>query len=136
MAYGFEFRDAAGNVTLSNVSTGMRLVGILELDAGESGTYSVPDFDAGKGLFTMIPIYRVVDKDSDSFPYDYDQDLSVAAGTPGSVVITYDAIPALSWDNTGKTLTVDPPDPGDTESIPASSIGVLLPVKVFFIHYV
>jgi len=103
MSHGFEFRNAAGNVSITMDDAMPRLVHSQRFANGFSGTISVPDFDSDKGMFYVSPCAV-----RQTGPYNLTRDDT--ADYPDSFTISCNGkmIPDLSWDNTTKVMTINP----------------------------
>jgi hypothetical protein len=92
MSYGFEFRDADGNIRLSVTEAMPRVIHEERVAHDFSGTFSVPAFDSDQGMFYITPAAYIW--------YD-----STGRDT---VVVNPFRGPSLSWDNSTKVMTVTP----------------------------
>ena len=84
MSYDFEVYDSNSNVLFNSGTLALRETDVLEVQAGQAGTYTVPDFDDNKGVVFLSSMYGVTDEEEISY----------------------------SWDNSSKILTYDVSDAG------------------------
>lgn len=104
MTYGFEFRDAAGNIRLKMSEALPRIVHSQRFPWDYSGTISVPAFDTDHGMFYVAPC---VATGIGSTAFDRD-DRTPATQTSGNFGVNGTSLPTLSWNNTTKVMTITP----------------------------
>jgi len=91
MSYDFEVYDSNSNVLFNSGTLALRETDVLEVQAGQAGTYAVPDFDDNKGVVFLNGMYGETTFNTSSFN---DSEIS------------------YSWDNSSKILTYDVSDAG------------------------
>lgn len=94
--YGFQFRQANGDIGFDTRHSTLRLVNQIERAGSYTGTETFPDFDRSKGMFTVY-VYAVKHNN-----------YHAVIGVPVPV-------PNLEWDNSKGEMTFSP---GDTISFP------------------
>ena len=99
MAFGFEFRDAAGNETLTIDEAMPRVIDERRLAWGFSGTIWVPGFDDQYGMFYVSPELRIA---TPSAGQEWWQAQTVRPSVPAT------PFPTLNWNNATKAMSIAP----------------------------
>lgn len=135
MSFGFQFRDAAGNVTLTLDEALPRLIHSVRITGNYSGSFSVPDFDVNFGMFSLSPLvhkgyFRWGNTNGGSgsntttshpqsaplLPFSFNLDQAAQPhpdGTPAawSRLLIFEPLfmPTVNWDNATKVCGVENP---------------------------
>lgn len=70
MSYDLQIYDSDGTVLFDSGTLALRETDVLEVQAGQSGTYSVPEFDDNKGVIFLNSMYGFTDEEEISYSWD------------------------------------------------------------------
>ena len=116
MSYGFEIRNADGDVVLDSTDTTMRVVHTMYLPYNTTTTETIPQFDINNGTFYFRAHLTAVSAFLPRTYYDSisDRDFSFPSVLAGYLAFPgMNNVPTMNWNNTTKVMVATTPESRD-----------------------